>query len=247
MFTLLSQRPNEMKSLIQKGKLWTYWTSLMSLLSLMYLVRSSHPWFCNLSTWGFHPPPVTFCPILVTSCSSFSLGIATGHEQWGQLEKDHSSKSVRWKIWKTGALAIIITPPLLHLPSTPLFQNAASCHSLTDKLTFCRSPCPIQSEFIEGDFDLLHEATAVAMPSVTLIAWWTLGGGGCYGSWSFTDCAAFASIRTTCTEPDGEHARLLWVFISVQEGVQPLGLPEELLSSRRPCCSSTNTVFFSCH
>lgn len=37
-------------------------------------------------------------------------------------------------------------------------------------------PCPFQSEFIEGDFDLLHEAAAVAVPSVTLIAWWTLGG-----------------------------------------------------------------------
>lgn len=70
--------------------------------------------------------------------------------------------------------------PLLLLFSS-FFRNAASCHSLTDKLTFCRGPCPFQSEFIEGDFDLLHEATAVAVPSVTLIAWWTLGG-ECYGS-----------------------------------------------------------------
>ena len=38
---------------------------------------------------------------------------------------------------------------------------SASCHSLTDKLTFGGASCPFQSEFIEGDFDLLHEATAV--------------------------------------------------------------------------------------
>lgn len=86
--------------------------------------------------------------------------------------------------------------------------NAAHCRSLTDKLTFLRCSCPFQSEFIEGDFDLLHEAAAVAMPSVTLIASWILWRER-HGSWSFTDCAALPSIRTTCTEPDGEHARLL--------------------------------------
>lgn len=137
-------------------------------------------WVFYASTRGFHPPPLTLCPVLATSCSSFSLSIATGHEQRGQLEKDHSSKAVRWKIWKTGALAI--PTPFLPPPSSfSFFRNAASCHSLTDKLTFCRGPCPFQSEFIEGDFDLLHKATAVAVPSVTLIAWWTLGG-ECYGS-----------------------------------------------------------------
>lgn len=116
-------------------------------------------------------------------------------KQKGQFEKDHSSGSVRRKRLKT--------------ESWPLcFPNAACCRSLTDKLTFLRCSCPFQSEFIEGDFDLLHEATAAAMPSVTLIASWILWR-ECDGSWSFTDCAAFASIRTTCTEPDGEHTRLL--------------------------------------
>ena len=57
---------------------------------------------------------------------------------------------------------------------------SASCHSLTDKLTFIFFPeagsCPFQSEFIEGDFDLLREAAAVTRPSVTLIAWRPLQG-----------------------------------------------------------------------
>lgn len=82
------------------------------------------------------------------------------------------------------------------------------CHRLTDKLTLWRCSCPFQSEFIEGDFDLLREATAVAVPSVTLIASWSLWRER-HGFRSFTDCAALASIRTTCAEPDGEHARLL--------------------------------------
>lgn len=187
------------------------------------------------------------CPILATSCSSFSpttwrtwpCAWPHRHEWRGQVEKDHSSKAVRWKIWKTGA------PGHGSSPSPP----PSKCSKLPQfdwQTDFWRGLCPFQSEFIEGDFDLLHEATAVAMPSVTLIAWPTLWG-ECYGSWSFTDCTAFASIRTTCTEPDGEHTRLLWVFISVQEGVEPLGLPQELHSALHPCCSSTNTVFFSCH
>lgn len=88
------------------------------------------------------------------------------------------------------------------------FPSAARYRSLTDKLTFSRCSCPFQSEFIEGDFDLLHEATAVAVPSVTLIASWILWRER-HGSWSLTDCAAFSSIRTTCAEPDGEHRRWL--------------------------------------
>lgn len=81
--------------------------------------------------------------------------------QKGQFEKDHSSGPVRRKRLKT--------------ESWPrCFPNAACCRRLTDKLTFLRCSCPFQSEFIEGDFDLLHEATAVAVPSVTLIASWIL-------------------------------------------------------------------------
>lgn len=34
------------------------------------------------------------------------------HEQRGQLEKDHSSKPVRWKIWKTGAAVSASHPPM---------------------------------------------------------------------------------------------------------------------------------------
>lgn len=82
-------------------------------------------------------------------------------KQKGQFEKDHSSGPVRRKRLKA--------------ESWPLwFPSAARCRSLTDKLTFSRCSCPFQSEFIEGDFDLLHEATAVAVPSVTLIASWIL-------------------------------------------------------------------------
>lgn len=118
----------------------------------MCLVRASHRLFCNSSTWGFHPPPVTFCPVLVTSCSSFSLSIATGHEQRGQLEKDHSSKAVRWKIWKTEALAIITPNPLLlrhhhhlllHLPSTPLFPKCSKLPQFDWQTDFVQEPVPI--------------------------------------------------------------------------------------------------------
>lgn len=82
-------------------------------------------------------------------------------KQKGQFEKDHSSGPVRRKRLKTESWP-------------PRFPSAARCRSLTDKLTFSRCSCPFQSEFIEGDFDLLHEATAVAVPSVTLIASWIL-------------------------------------------------------------------------
>lgn len=91
-------------------------------------------------------------------------------KQKGQFEKDHSSGSVSWKRLKTENWPLCCPP----LP-------AVCCHSLIDKLTFLRCPCPFQSEFIEGDFDLLHEATAVAVPSVTLIASWILWR-ECYGS-----------------------------------------------------------------
>lgn len=215
------------------------------------------PQFGSLSTWGFHSAPLTLCPILATSCSSFFPQHCNWPRSVRTTRKRSQFKSSQMENMENRSAGHHHIP-LPHPSSFPLLSSYSSLFSffffgmqqaatvwLTNWL-FRRSPCPFQSEFIEGDFDLLHEATAVAMPSVTLIAWWTLGG-LCYGSWSFTDCAAFASIRTTCTEPDGEHARLLWVFISMQEGAQPLGLPEELLSSRRPCCSSTNTVFFSCH
>lgn len=80
--------------------------------------------------------------------------------QKGQFEKDHSSGPVRRKRLKTELAAMV--------------PHAPHCRSLTDKQTFLRCSCPFQSEFIEGDFDLLREATAVAVPSVTLIASWIL-------------------------------------------------------------------------
>lgn len=116
--------------------------------------------------------------------------------QKGQFEGDHSSGPVRRKRLKSRELAAMLP------------QRSFAVAGLTDKLTFLRCPCPFQSEFIEGDFDLLHEAAAVAVPSVTLIASWILWRER-RGSRSFTDCAALPSIRTTCAEPDGEHARLL--------------------------------------
>lgn len=83
-----------------------------------------------------HPPPVTLCPVLATSCSSFSLSVTTGHVRRGQPGKDHSSKAVRWKIWKTGALAIItlslppsslsLGSPFFFFSSQPEMQQAAT-------------------------------------------------------------------------------------------------------------------------
>lgn len=97
-------------------------------------------------------------------CLSWQSACPRRHKSKGQLEKDHSSDSVRWKIWKSGS-------GWTDRCVFPLFQQAATVW-LTNWLL--RGLCPFQSEFIEGDFDLLYEATAAVLPSVTLIAWRSL-------------------------------------------------------------------------
>lgn len=121
-------------------------------------LRLGVPGTCQLCVLGIED--IVFS-IFFNKAMNLAICWPASAKQKGQFEKDHSSGPVRRKRLKT--------------ESWPRrFPSAARCGSLTDKLTFPRCSCPFQSEFIEGDFDLLHEATAVAVPSVTLIASWSL-------------------------------------------------------------------------
>lgn len=108
-------------------------------------------------------PPVALPVLAASSPTPARVGRTTGERSQFRL-----SQTENMEIRRRTVTPLHPKPPSTPPPTPPV---SASCHSLTDKLTFRGVLCPFQSEFIEGDFDLLHAAAAVVPPSVTLIAW----------------------------------------------------------------------------